>query len=270
VSAFILYTDETNAEPGENVEFFIYGGVWLPVDRLPDLDAAVAAIRNDAGFEPGDFLKFDTRSRPDGVDRAQHLTAKQAVLRASFDVGLRFCAVVVLHDIAWDPEWRWAMQADELLQAFDTFLARHSGVGIVVMDRTNGIHDYLIEKGQRGYVKRKTDASTRFSRIHSFSAGAIGTSHLASVADVVLGSFRYCVNDVKETVASRKMLPAVVRLMWHARSKPSDDVHLSGRGLLLRPQVVKYEQHRARYEAMTARLNRVMAPAGDFEFSAEP
>jgi hypothetical protein len=270
VAGYILYGDETNAEPGEHVEFFIYGGVWLPIERLPDLDKAVAAIRKEAGYEPGDILKFDTRSRPDRVSRAEHTAAKQAVLQAAFDLGLRFCAVVVLHDIAWDPEWRWSLQADELLQTFDSFLVRHDGVGVVVMDRTGTIHDYLIEKGQRGYVKRKTDASTRFRRIHSFSAGAIGTSHLASVADIVLGSFRYCVNDIKETAASQRMLPAVVRLMWHIRARTSGDAHLAGHGLLLRPQVVKYRSHQARYDAMTSRLNRVISPAGDFEFSAEP
>jgi hypothetical protein len=270
LTAYILYTDETNAEPGERIEFFIYGGVWLPVERLPDLDKAVAEIREEAAYEPGDILKFDTRSRPDRVSRSQHTAAKQAILQAGFNVGLRFCAVLVLHDIAWDPDWRWALQADELLQTFDKFLARHDGVGVVVMDRTGTIHDYLIEKGQRGYVKRKTDESTQFRRIHSFSAGAIGTSHLASVADIVLGSFRYCVNDLNESAASQKMLPAVVRLMWHIRTKPSGEVHLSGHGLLLRPQVVKYQSHLSRYDSMTSRLNRVISPAGDFEFSAEP
>jgi hypothetical protein len=235
VSTYILYADETNAEPGERVEFFIYGGVWLPVERLPDLDKAIADIRSDTGYSPGDFLKFDTHSRPKQVGREQQTAAKEAVLQACFDVGVRFSAVVVLHGIAQDPEWRWAVQADDLLQAFDKFLARHEGVGVVVMDRKDKIHDYLIEKGQRGYVKRKTDESTPFKHIHSFSSGAIGASHLASVADVVLGSFRYCVNDVNETPASQKMLPAVVRLMWHFRLPRSGEVHLGARGLLLRP-----------------------------------
>lgn len=270
MSAYILYTDETNAEPGEHVEFFIYGGVWLPIEGLPDLDKAVADIRQATGYRPGDVLKFDTHSRPKQVGRAQQTAAKEAVLQASFDAGLRFSAVVVLHDIAHDPEWRWMVQADDLLRAFDKFLARHEGVGVVVMDRKERIHDYLIEKGQRGYVKRKTDESTPFQRIHSFSSGAIGASHLGSVADIVLGSFRYCVNDVKETPASQKMLPAVVRLMWHIRMPRSGEVHLGARGLLLRPEVVKMASHKARYDAMTSRLNRVIPPAGDFEFSAEP
>jgi hypothetical protein len=264
VTPYVLYTDETNDQPKEAVEFFIYGGAWVPADALPDLDRAIGSIRKDAGLKPGDVLKFDSRSRPKYVPAAAHTDAKKRVLGAAYRAGVMFSAAAVLHTIAKRSDWKWQIQADEVLMAFSRFLSENDGAGIVIMDRTATIFDYLQEKSQRGSVNRKSDTGTPLRRLHLFAAGCSGCSSLASVADIVLGSFRYCVNDQADTPATKAMLPAVVKLMWYlVRFDGAPTVR--DRGLLLRPQLVTEESYKRKYTQLRQRLEAVIADTPGFE-----
>jgi hypothetical protein len=257
---YLLYTDETNVEPDHGSEFFIYGGVILPAGQLSALHDAVATIRADHGFAPTDLFKFHTRSRPESVTQEQHAAAKSEVLARSADLGVRFVACVILHSVAVDRFRRWAYQADMVLLAFDSVLHSEGATGIVVLDRTGEGFDYLREKFQRGIVYKSGGVYSVSSRINLFAEGCIGSSHVASVVDIVLGAFRYCVNDREGRSATEAMLPAVLRLMpykvWQGRT-----IYLDY-GLLLRPRQVLIPEYRAKYEALIARLDAVMAAVG--------
>jgi hypothetical protein len=47
----------------------------------------------------------------------------------------------------------------------------------------------------------------RLERILGLGHGCDGSSHLCSVADVLLGAFRYCVNDPENEEAAKAMFP---------------------------------------------------------------
>lgn len=262
---YILYGDETNVRPVDGAEFFIYGAVWLPVDKLTNLNASVAAIRVEHGFREQDVLKFNTRSRPRHIRSAEHTEAKKAVLKASWDVGLLFAAECVLHDITGTSPHRGAYQIDPVILSFHEFLETKEARGMVILDRTPGedAFEYGRQRFQGGVVMETTGhLLSTLDRIDLFGVSAISASHLASVADIVLGSFRYCVNDLKGSLAARAILPNVAALMWHSRS--GDIIQVQDRGLLLRPRIVKVEAYRKRYEALTERLNQVMRQVDDW------
>jgi hypothetical protein len=44
-------------------------------------------------------------------------------------------------------------------------------------------------------------------RVIGFGSTTDGASHLASIADVLIGSFRYCVNEEERDIAGRAMFP---------------------------------------------------------------
>jgi len=52
---FILLTDETNTQPTDDIKFFAYGGLFFPIEKLPDLHTEIETIRKEAGYGPEDI-----------------------------------------------------------------------------------------------------------------------------------------------------------------------------------------------------------------------
>lgn len=261
MDGYFLYADETNTVSNSSVKFFIYGGLFFPVARLPEIHREVEQIRADYGFLPIDELKFDTRSRPHQVTQANHTSAKSEVLDAAVRLDAKFVACIVLHEIArkktQDVLIGWGVNV--VLGAFHRFLDREDGFGIVAMDRiqTKAQFGMLKEKFRQGLI---TPSGTRLirDRIHSFSASAEGTSHAASVADIVLGAFRFCVNDRQNAVCA-VILPKVVRLLW---SVPvNGHPRISNYGLLFRPENIRSERYKQEYSALAQHLRKTLQAA---------
>jgi hypothetical protein len=136
MAVYLLYGDEANLEPQGAIEFFLYGGIWLPVDRLGELHHSMTTIRSETGFLPGDRLKFSPKERPrERVTAAQHLSAKQRVIELATRLGVQFAAVAAHHDVARNRTRRWRYQVDTLLLAFRDFLREDGSTGLVVLDR---------------------------------------------------------------------------------------------------------------------------------------
>lgn len=97
---YVLLTDETNLEASESVRFFTYGGLIVPMEKIPALHARIEEIRKAAGYGPSDRLKFETKARPKGVTIEAATSAKREVVAAAIESGCLFIAYVVLHAIA--------------------------------------------------------------------------------------------------------------------------------------------------------------------------
>ena len=77
-----------------------------------------------------------------------------------------------------------------------------------------------------------------------------GSSHMCSVADVMLGAFRYCVNEPNNREAGKAMFP--VGMMWKREHKGK--IYVNDCGLVYRPANVKAEMHQAEYGAGELRI----------------
>jgi len=96
-------------------------------------------------------------------------------------------------------------------------------------------------------------------RVLLYGETTIGASHVASVIDIVLGAFRYCVNEREKDDVPQILLPKVVQLMWHQRV--GDKIYLGERGLILRPKEVKVPAYKERYEELIDHLKYTMEVA---------
>ena len=254
----ILVSDETNQQPSKDAKFFIYGGLFIPVDSLPELDALVARARKESDYEPGDELKFGTHSRPDHVTVEQHIAAKNGVLEGCYDLGVRFSAYLVLHDIAksrpLEEQVGWGVNT--IMSAFNRFLEEKKDTGICVVDRLPfaGGYQKLRELFQTGITTEKV--TMPLDRIHLFATTCGGASHASSVTDIVLGAFRYCVNRREPTTATDTMFPLVAHLMWY--KKQGNTVYLGERGLIYRPKEVKYEPYKREYDRLDEHLRALL------------
>ncbi len=256
-----MFGDEADHEAGRGTKFIVYGGVMIDAANAVTLSARVQEIRQANGFGPQDPLKFASRNRPPHLTAAQHTLAKQQVLDAAAEHGALFTAYAALHALIANrtPEERITFAVNTVIKSFHSYLEEVDDHGIVFLDRMPipiaGENTYLREKFQIGLVFN--GRTQPLSRVLTLGSTCDGASHMSSVADIVLGSFRYCVNEEARDQAGRAMFPQIVRLMWSRQANGQRTV--LERGLILRPMDVRAPEHQAEYESLKARLRGYLA-----------
>lgn len=256
----LMFADEADVEQGRNQLFYVAGAIFVAADRARALSDAVFQIREARGFRPGDHLKFALRNRPDHVSSDDHRDAKQDVMTAAAAHGVTFCAYVMLHELAQDRGQEQLVQfgANTLLGKFNEFCGQQGvGPGVAMFDRMPIANEYAFfrEKFSRGLTFPNTQ-DRRLENVIAYASTCDGASNLSSVMDIVLGAFRYCVNEPERDVAGRQLLPQVTRLMWRGQGENP----LRERGLIMRPNNVRVAAHQAQYRALRDRLNALLVP----------
>ena len=256
----IMFTDETNQQPSRDGRFFVYGGLLFPVENLGVIHEDIERIRDDAGYRPTDVLKFDTRSRPDRVSRQQATEAKQRIIALCSDLGCKFIVHIILHDIIrnQDPvqQVRWA--ADYVIGRYNQYLEEIDDVGVCIVDNLpNGTEfQYLVDKFTVG-LNLPDHRSASLDRIKLFASTRIGASHAHSAMDIVLGSFRYVINNPRNLDAASAMIKQVAKMMWaHERNGVR---YIRERGLIIRPPLdsIRSSRYRTEYEDLLKRLDEL-------------
>jgi hypothetical protein len=257
---FILLTDETNRAHSDEATFFVYGGLIVQLEKVPALHEAIGRIRANNGYRPGDILKFDTNSRPEHLTPAQTTEAKRQVVAACVENGCKFLAYVVHHQIARNRQIQQVVEwgANHVIGKFNYFLTVENEHGIVAMDRLpDGVEfGYLSKKFTDG-LSFPDDQPVTLDRIALFSSTCINASHLSSAMDIVLGSWRYCINAPRNIDAAKEMMADITRLIWCRRE--GDTLHAVEKGLVLRPKDIRAPQYKADYEALIRSINELIA-----------
>lgn len=258
---YTLFTDETNVTPKDG-KFLIYGGLALSEQGFVAAHELVAEVRTKYGFKPEDQLKFQTASRPRGMDYALWTDAKtELVSRAAELDGVDLITYVILHAIAGgasDKE-RVEYALNALIAHFDLkYLAEKSAHGVVVVDRLDSKFGFNLLRSRFDTPISLPDRRTvDLKRILLLSQTSDGASHISSLVDVILGGFRYCVNAAsgngKDDVAS-KLFPPIAELMW---GKTEGNVKRIGDwGFLRYPKSVRVAAYSREYDALAATLQR--------------
>ncbi len=259
----ILFTDETNIRPGKGIRFFIYGGLVFPIEALSTLDKGIEKIRVGARFNPQDVLKFATSTRPSHVSAEVHTNAKREVVELCLATNCKFIAHIIHHGIIknqdQDQQVQWA--ANLVIGRYNKFLRQENDDGICIVDNLPVTKQfrYLSEKFTQGLVL-KDGKNVRLDRIKLFGATCINASHASSAMDIVLGSFRYCVNDPANKDAAREMMRSIVKLIWHR--KEGDTYYVRGLGMIIRPSLEeleeRYPKFKPDYDQLTYSINELL------------
>lgn len=220
-----------------------------------ELHTRISEIRLKTGYHPEDTLKFETRSRPKQVGDQEFKIAKEETLLACKNHGCLFIVFLIHHQIA-----RNQLQADKVkwscnhvIGRFNRFLTEESDYGICLVDRLpiEGDYRFLSEKFSKG-LDQEDGNYVPLERILLFGSTCIDSSHLASAVDIVLGSFRYCVNH-PERYVSPEIFFNVAPLLW---GKEEDGVrYVRERGLILRPMEVRAPQYQEDYDSLIEQLS---------------
>jgi hypothetical protein len=172
-----------------------------------------------------------------------HTDAKRQVIDLCLAIGVRFIVHVIHHGIIknqdQDQQVQWA--ADYVIGRFNTFLSEVGDFGICAVDNlpVTKQFQYLSDKFSFG-LQLASGGNVRLDRIKLFAATCINASHANSAMDIVLGSFRYCINNPANIPAAREMMAKVVALMWHR--KLNDTYDIVDRGLIIRPPLSRLER----------------------------
>jgi hypothetical protein len=253
---YLMFGDEADKDKMADKKFFAYGAIWCPSNSVPSLHAGIENARKAAGYAETDSLKSSSNSRPKNVTPEKHRELKNEVMRLAREVGnVKFCAQVTLHELARNQSHTElvARGANTILSRFNMFLAEQRSYGYALMDRMpiNDPYRYLKDKFQLG-MEFQDGSSIRLDRVMGFGHVCDGSSNLCSVADIMLGAFRYCVNEPENEEAGKAMFPTLMSMMW--KKEAGGKVYVNECGVLFRPKEVRVEKHQAEYDALVERL----------------
>jgi hypothetical protein len=245
------------------VRFFVYGAIFVPADNMPPLHTQVERARIGAGLANTDSLKFASKTRPNNMTFEQHRDLKKKVMSLSRNVGdVTFCAQVTLHDLArnknHDDLVLWG--ANTVLSKFNQFLRERKSFGYALLDKipVKYPYRYLKEKFQVGLTfPKQSKPPMRLGRILGFGHAVDGSSHMCSVADVMLGAFRYCVNEPENKEAGKAMFPTLMDMMW--KQKRNGKTYVNDYGLAFRPAKITIQKHQDEYKALIERLESYLS-----------
>jgi hypothetical protein len=253
---FIFIGDETNVTQSRKAKFFIYGGLLINADRALEAKSRLISIRSQRHFSPEDKFKFDTNSKPAHVSSTDFLSAKSEVLDVCSELGVQFMAYAVHHSIAsqhgGERIWLWALNT--LLCGYDLFLQREGSHGMCLVDRFSNDLATLEKIHKHGVNPQFYGGRLKhpLQKVWCYGTVSIDTTHLTSMVDIVLGAFRYCVNEIDRRTVTPKLYKKVRPLMV---SEPGNPSVVEEWGLFLRPKSVKVLEYKRDYDNLRERLS---------------
>jgi len=258
--SYILFTDETNKEFTPGVKFFIYGGAIVESEKLGELHYMMEQIRKKYKYNPPDEFKFAVNSKPSHITKTDFSEAKNEVLIGCSRIGVVFIACLTLHQIAKNKQLSELVGfgANTLFGKFDTFLLLNNATGICIVDRLpfGSDYGYLKEKFQVG-LKFKNGSTSRLNRINMFATSCEGATHAISAIDILLGSFRYCVNEKDKDIVPKKLFPVVAKMMWYKVEGKKRNIREYG--LMFRPKKVIVPEYEREYRELVDRFNCLLS-----------
>lgn len=256
----ILYCDETNLEPRQG-DFFIYGGIAIPCTNALKLSKMVDNIRAEMCVETDFRLKFNPA--PTNLDHVKFISLKQRIVEAAIEQGAKLFISLILHDIATNAAEARRNEINRICYHFDCYLTRVTSAGLVLVDRFSDdlIDDHLAEKFSVGLTGLPYSPRKRLNNIIGFHYSAVGQSHFPSIIDIVLGTFRYCINghtrnDTSAIKTAENVLPILSPMFF--REQGSTDI--SDLGLFFSPKEIRSAKYSEIYNGLRAFLSNNGVP----------
>ncbi len=249
----LLYSDESNLESRAG-DFFVYGGVIVPGDAAKSLSAEIDAVRLKAKISHTLALKFNPC--PQGLSHTEFIQLKSKIIKIAAEHGCKFLVSLILHNVASSPDTARRNEINRLVFHFDCYLRRSNKAGLVLIDRFTDVQidDHLREKFCVGVTGLPYSSKKRLENIVGFHYSAVGQSHFPSLIDIVLGSFRYCVNAISRNDQGRlRSVPSIFETIEPLFYRERRGL-VSELSLFFSPKIIKVATYREKYEKLKGAL----------------
>lgn len=256
---YLLLTDESNNVESTTSKFFICGGLIIPLSKVPILSDSLLKIKRQAGYKNSEVLKFNTKNKPLNSSIEKVKTAKKQVIKLCSEYQCTFISYIALHKIVGKngETQKVTFALDHVLGRFQKYLAEKNSYGIVAVDSLpiDGQKKYLTEKHSNGLSLE--NSKIPLDRIKLFTSTYIGASNLSSMIDIVLGGFRYCINEPRNYDAANSLFKSISTLMWH--DYPMGKLNFLEKGLIVRPKIesIKVVEYKNEYHNLLDNLRRL-------------
>jgi hypothetical protein len=284
VTPYLLIGDESDSQPSEYGEYFVYGAIAVPVDSVPRLHEEIKRIRDKYGYKKEEAFKFDTRSKP-GSSREDFFKSQQDHKQAKdelFDVldklNCTFFGYLFPHNIAelskarkfslfgkskdankevHDRNVIYAMNT--ILLQYQKFLVEKEDWGLVMVDQpplsTPGQQkQYFENKFIDGLSDITGQQKNSLDRIKIYGITFTKASYLLSAVDIATGTLRYLVNKESPSPDTRKMCCNILAVAWKKRKDNTIDIF--GYGLRILPDNTKTIYAQQKKDQARDRINR--------------
>lgn len=250
---WLMIADE--ADQGGGKDFLIFGGVFFPFSELQNLHYGVVRLRKKYGFADGDQLKSSPTTRPSQIKPEDHAKIKNEILDLAHEKGCKICCYAILHDIAQGEshENKLKFGTNTLLGKFNQFLKENlANGGVAFFDHSEDYNqdNFLRESFQLG--GKVEEERYHYDRIVSISSVKNGQSHLCSITDIVVGSFRFVANEPDKDKVGKILTKSLTRMMWGEPLKGKNNAR--DRGLCIRPQEIRAPKYRQKIDDFVDRL----------------
>ena len=213
---YLVLTDETNTNARHST-FFLVGGIAVPSDSTGILHVRMEEIRERHGYRPSDSFKYARSNKPAHITEDQFNSAKSQALDLLHEhevtVFVYACHHLIAENRTKEEKFRWGNNA--LLWLIQKFLEEHKSYAWIIQDR------HPVGDEFRYYVKRFTDSARttvgvthKLRNIIGFGSTCDGASHIASLADIALGSYRFCINHPDKDIVNGILMPKLLRATW--------------------------------------------------------
>jgi hypothetical protein len=260
---YTLLGDESNRTAVDG-EFFIYGGLVIETSKLGELSQGVADLRAQHQVPIGHPLKFSLSTIPKGWEKTQFHDLRSDVLKLVTRLGGKMIVYVVLHAVARtrSAEEVQRMGMNSILKRFSTLLERQQTWGLAMLDQDNLIFKNIrdIHRDGLSIDGKKVSLGPQIASVLAFDANG---SHLASVADITVGAFRYCVNSLPRVGRESSIPQMVASHHWYQELRhilptvSGTSIDFSSPNVLFRPIGVSYHEYKSRYVELERHLNKL-------------
>ncbi len=255
---YYFFTDETNKQISKDGEFFIFGGLIILPAAVESLDIGVKQIREKYGYKDEDVLKFSPKERPEHISQENFNKAKEDIINLAIKNKCLFIAYVIHHKVIKN-ELKNVSAISHLVGRFNKFLEENKSNGIVFIDRMDNpkeqfeIISDLFSRGILVESKYK-----KMPNILGYFVSCAKSSRLTSIADIILGGFRYSVNtqDTKNMSIAGQILKKIAGMMWGL--KKADQYYVLEKGLVFRPQKILVKEYKEKYDTLLNQLNELL------------
>lgn len=263
-----IYCDETNMEMRDG-DFLIYGGLTVGADQFLALSTAIWEIREKYSVARDEKLKFNPG--PKHLTHQQFINLKSELIAAAVEYNCEFLVYHVLHDLVKGTDLARRNGINEICLNFSYLLKSEDTCGLILLDRFNDagnkIEGHLSEKFSIGLKGLPYTDEFRLERVVGLHYSAIGQSHLPSLADIIIGSYRFALNaHCRNKPEMHKSAGLILQALKPLFPTSSDATYIPRTAISFSPLEIRVPNFKKKYlEAIAFLRNNGLNVLQDYE-----
>lgn len=245
---FVIYCDETNLEE-RNGDFLIYGGLMIDAANLEAVSKEMWELRRSYNIDNTAELKY--LPAPDEIT-GNYNDFKKACIELCIRYECKLLTYQILHDIATNPDEARRNGINEICMNFHYELTDHDEIGIIFVDRFNDSGNQIDAHLRRKFSVGLEGASLLTNpyplpRVVGLHYTTIGQSHMTSLIDIILGTYRTALNIVSRQQAPSEPLAKEILEFISPLFRRATDNCIPRIAISFSPKSVRADRYRRKY-----------------------